>query len=64
MFIRHKLFTLMIVLCSLLGILECKLPDIKADTVQLTGTIRDFNESHPDFEFGSSVCGLKTGLVG
>src|SRR3989339_563302 len=64
MFIRHKLFTLMIVLCSLLGILECKLPDIKADTIQLTGTIRDFSESHPDFEFGSSVCGLKTGLVG
>lgn len=64
MFIRHKLFTLMIVLCSLLGILECRLPDIKADTVQLTGTIRDFYESHPDFEFGSSVCGLKTGLVG
>lgn len=64
MFIRHKFFTLMIVLCSLLGILECKLPDIKADTVQLTGIIRDFNESHPDFEFGSSVCGWKTGLVG
>lgn len=63
MFIRHKLFTLMIVLCSLLGILECKLPDIKADTIQLTGTVRDFKTDHPDFE-QTSICGLKTGLVG
>ena len=63
MFIRHKLFILIIVLCSLLGISECILPDIKADSIQLTGTIRDFKIDHADFE-QASICGLKTGLVG
>lgn len=63
MFIRHKLFILIIVLCSLLGISECILPDIKADSIQLTGTIRDFKIDHTDFE-QDSICGLKTGLVG
>src|SRR3972149_3662461 len=63
MFIRHKLFILIIVLCSLLGISECILPDIKADSIQLTGTIRDFKIDHADFE-KASICGLKTGLVG
>ncbi|MBN1928605.1 MAG: hypothetical protein JW764_03600 [Chlorobiaceae bacterium] len=32
-----------------------------ADTIQLTGTIRDFNASHPDME--GTISGLKTGLV-
>src|SRR4030065_2038072 len=63
MFIRHKLFILIIVLCSLLGISECIFPDIKADSIQLTGTIRDFKIDHADFE-QASICGLKTGLVG
>ena len=63
MFIRHKLFILIIVLCSLLGISECILPDIKADSIQLTGTIRDFKIDHTDFE-QDSICGLTTELVG
>src|SRR3989304_9448264 len=42
---------------------ECILPDIKADSIQLTGTIRDFKIDHADFE-QASICGLKTGLVG
>ena len=32
-----------------------------ADTIYLTGTIRDFNSTHPDFE--KYLCGVTTGLV-
>ena len=65
MFNFHKLFTSIIFLCSILGIFEfTALPDISADTIQLTGTIRDFKAGNPaDFQ-PSTICGLKTGLVG
>ena len=34
---------------------------VSADTISLTGTIRDFNSSHPDMEGG--ISGVVTGLV-
>lgn len=64
MVIRHKLCVVMISLCFLFGLTAYILPGIKADTVQLTGTVRDFYESHSDFEYGSSICGHTTELVG
>ena len=65
MFNLHKLFTSIIFLCSILGIFEfTALPDTSADTIQLTGTIRDFKAGNPaDFQ-PSTICGPKTGLVG
>lgn len=36
-------------------------PAAMADTIQLTGIIRDFKISHPDME--AAISGLKTGLV-
>jgi hypothetical protein len=53
----------MIALCSLFGLTAYILPDIKADSIQLTGTIRDFKIDHTDFE-QDSICGLNPGLVG
>lgn len=32
-----------------------------ASAVTLNGTVRDFNDSHPDFQ--RSICGFKTGMV-
>ncbi|HHT9144955.1 MAG: fibro-slime domain-containing protein [Candidatus Brocadiaceae bacterium] len=65
MFNLRKLFTSVIFLCALLGIFEfTALPDTSADTIQLTGTIRDFKAGNPaDFQ-PSTICDLKTGLVG
>jgi fibro-slime domain-containing protein len=37
------------------------LSSVSAHTITLTGTIRDFNSEHPDFE--RSKCGHRTGLV-
>ncbi|MBP0018525.1 MAG: PEP-CTERM sorting domain-containing protein [Cyanobacteria bacterium SBLK] len=38
---------------------------VRAATIELTGTIRDFNDSHPDFEapFVQSIYALDTGIV-
>src|SRR3990172_10998687 len=63
MVIWHKSCVVMIALCSLFGLTAYILPDIKADSIQLTGTIRDFKIDHTDFE-QDSICGLTTELVG
>ncbi len=65
MFNLHKLSTSIIFLCAFLVIFKfTALPDTSADTIQLTGTIRDFNAGNPaDFQ-PSTICGPKTGLVG
>ncbi|MEM6333366.1 MAG: fibro-slime domain-containing protein [Planctomycetota bacterium] len=34
-----------------------------ADTIELTGTLRDFTEEHPDMNFPDKSFGVKTGLV-
>ncbi len=65
MFNLHKLHATIIFLCAVLGIFHfAALPETNADSIQLTGTIRDFNAGNPaDFQ-PSTICDLKTGLVG
>jgi fibro-slime domain-containing protein len=35
----------------------------QADTIELTGVLRDFQQSHPDMEYPTKSFGVKTGLV-
>jgi len=34
-----------------------------ADTLELTGTLRDFSDSHPDMQYPDKSFGLRTGMV-
>ena len=34
-----------------------------ADTLELTGTLRDFSDAHPDMEYARKSFGLRTGMV-
>ena len=35
----------------------------QADTIEITGVLRDFKQSHPDMEYPTKSFGVKTGLV-
>jgi len=39
------------------------LPAFGQNTLELTGTLRDFSDSHPDMEYPNKSYGLRTGMV-
>ncbi len=56
-----KLLIILLAYCAAVFVCIDGVPDAFADTIDLTGTVRDFNDDHPDFE--RDVCGNVTGLV-
>jgi fibro-slime domain-containing protein len=51
--------------CSTLALVGClaSVGYASADTIELTGTLRDFTIDHPDMQFEDKSFGVKTGLV-